>query len=288
MTGTHDERYERMAGSSEDKNRLGIILAVIAGLLALGMTFVFLKRMKDTGETQTVAPQVVGTKRILVATRDLPAGHVLNVNNDLQEMNIPDSDDLDIFVRSCVDANHVQELDGRQIGTALPARFPLFYSNLIETYDLAKKFTEGFLKTIALGRENLFGSHLTPGDHVDILVTMPKKKESKPAPAAQSPAGPDSQAAVMSALLASLPEISQANAEMETITILENAEVFMIGSLLKMDRMQLGYLPQSEDGETSEVTFRLSKADAVKLTQYQNTPGATLSLLLRPRAKSDK
>lgn len=280
-----------MSGPADEKNKLGIILAVVAGLLALGMTFVFLKKMKDSAGGQVQEQVSTATKRILVAARDLSAGQVLSVNTDLRAVDIPAGDEVAAFAQSCVPASHAQELEGRTLGTALAARSPLLFSNLVETYSLDQRFTEGYLKTVELSRENLFGAHLSPGDRVDILATVPKRREPRippvpVAPVTANPAAPADtagQTALLAALMESMNNLDPANVEVETRVILENAEVFMIGSLLKLDRMQLGYLPQSGQGDLSEVTFRLKKEDALILTQIYNSPGAKLSLLLRPR-----
>lgn len=290
MRRNYQGGIKRMSGPADEKNRLGIILAVIAGLLALGMTFVFLKKMKDTAGGQVQEQVSTVTKRILVATRDLPAGQVLSVNSDLQAVEMPAGSEMAAFAQSCVPASHAQELEGRTLGMPLAARSPLLFSNLVETYSLDQKFTEGYLKTVQLSRENLFGAHLSPGDRVDILATVPKKRESRTpaasaAPAA-NPAAPldaTGQAALLATLMESMNSLDPANVEMETRVILENVEVFMIGSLLKLDRMQLGFLPQSGQSELSEITFRLDREGAIALTQFYDSPGAKISLLLRPR-----
>ncbi len=56
----------------------------------------------------------------------------------------------------------------------------------------------------------------------------------------------------------------------------------MVGPLLAANREFIG-LTGPENTEYTEVTFRLSQADAVMLTNYVNSNNTKISLLLRPR-----
>ncbi|GHS90266.1 hypothetical protein FACS1894139_08130 [Planctomycetales bacterium] len=270
---------------SDEKNRLGIVLAVVAGLLALGLTFVFLQRVKtEATSSRSVAAKPLATKKILMTTKDLPAGHRLDINSDLMSVDIPLPDEMAVFAGNCVDAAHPEELQGRSIGMALPARYPLFYSSLFETFSIDDDFTSGYLKTITLSRENFFSNHLVPGDRVDVLVTIPKKKEEK-APAKGASAAPRSPEELIAAALQ--PMMVPGVVDTETITILENVEVFMVGSRARSSRVRTEFSRASQGDNSNEVTFRLSKEAALVLTQYANN-GTKISLLLRPNRQAQK
>ncbi|MDR0868592.1 MAG: hypothetical protein LBP75_09025 [Planctomycetota bacterium] len=268
---------------SDEKNRLGIVLAVVAGLLALGLTFVFLQRVKtEATSSRSVAAKPLATKKILMTIKDLPAGHRLDINADLMSVDIPLPDELAVFASNCVDAAHPEELQGRSIGVALPARYPLFYSSLFETFSIDDDFTSGYLKTITLSRENFFSNHLVPGDRVDVLVTIPKKKEEK-TPAKGASAAPRSPEELIAAALQ--PMMVPGVVDTETITILENIEVFMVGPRSRSSRVRTEFTRAAQSDSSNEVTFRLSKEAALVLTQYANS-GTKISLLLRPNRQA--
>ena len=274
-----------MAEENGDRKKVGIIIAIIAGLLALGMMFVFLKGIKKSAAENNVVSNLP-TKKILVATKDLPVGHVMKVNSDLKPIDIPVVPSVKSFIDRCVPAADVQLFEGRVLANAVAADNPLLYSYMAESFNFDEKFKSGFLKTVILSKENLFGSRLVPGDHVDILVTMPKPEDSENGIDDNTKISDltTNSNALMSKLLAPLGSLQQGGiGEMQTITILEDVEVFMIGSLISMDRIQLGYNTQSEVQDGNEVTFRLDKSDAVTLTQYYNAPNTTISLILRPK-----
>lgn len=267
--------------NDKSNNRLGFILAAIAGVLALGMTFIFLKQMGD--RSAAPAQSRVTLKRVMVAARDLPSYHVINPNADLKVITIPEDSEYREFLRNCVAESHASELQGRRVGAAVPANYPILYSNLTSITHLDDLFTEGFLKTVTLARDNFFASHLIPGDRVDILVTTPKPLPAKDKPAAQ--ANGANLGEVMAAAFEPIAQMADtSNREMSTKVVLENAEVFMVGPLLAANREFIG-LTGPENNEYTEVTFRMSQADAIMLTNYVNSPNTKISLLLRPRPR---
>ena len=269
------------SNSDKNTNRLGFILAAVAGILALGMTFIFLKQMGDRTSSPMAATAGVRLKRVMVAVRDLPSHHVINPNADLKVITIPEDSEYKDFLSNCVSDAHANELQGRRIGAAVPANYPILYSNLTTITHLEDTFTEGFLKTVTLERDNFFSSHLIPGDRVDILVTTPKPLPEKPKPVAQ--ADGTNLGEVMAAAFEPLAQLADNdNREMTTKVVLENAEVFMVGPLLAANREFIG-LTGPENTEYTEVTFRLSQADAIMLTNYVNSSNTKISLLLRPR-----
>ncbi len=273
--------------TESEKSKLGLILAIVAGLLAMGMVFVFLQKIKkDAGGSSSRTQESTTTKPILIATSDLPSGHTLSVNTDLKEIKIPAGKSTAEFSKQCVPANRANELEGRKLGVAIAAKSPLFYSNLVDSTRIDDDFKEGYLKTIAVNKINLIGNQLIPGDRVVILATIPKKKDKK-VQASSSMLSPTDPSAMTAAILSSMPSMNPMDMEVETITVLENAEVFLVGSMRKIDRVQMGYFPAERD-DASEVTFRLNMVEALKLTQYENTPGAKLTFLLRPRREQNK
>lgn len=275
-------------------NKIGLILAIFAGLLALGMTFVFLNKAKKQA-TQPVSVASYSTKEILVAKRDLPSNYVLQgTNEDLKTVIVPDNSQYDDFLFNCVDSSHLQDVIGRRIGVALPANHPLMYSNLVHTVSLDDVFTDGYLKTITLDKENFFSSHLIPGDRVDVLVTRPvaKKNDEAAVSAALAPLKngqtlntnnlEEMTSKMMVAAMKPLVEQNDGTQEFESQVILTNAEVFMIGPMLEQSRT---ILPASEplNENTNEITFRFAtQEDAIRMTNFVAS-GAKISLLLRPR-----
>jgi Flp pilus assembly protein CpaB len=272
-----------MASGAENKSKLGIILAVVAGLLAMGMMFVFLSRV-GKGGGNTVAGQSESTVKLLVAVRDLPANHVINADNDFESRDVSESKATREFISSCVLADQAQTINGRRLGTALPSQLPLQYANLSKSKRLDDDFTEGVLRTINVSRENLFSGQLIPGDHVDVLVTMPKKKEKKEAPA---PVDPNDKMAMAAAMLQAMPSMNPMDMEVETLQVLKSVEVFAVGALIEANRVQLGFMPPQKTS-ASEITLHITEAEALTLTQYVNTPGAKISLLLKPRKRAEE
>ena len=271
-----------MASLSEDKNKLGIILAVVVGLLAMGMMFVFLKRVGQGSQARVVS-QAVSTVKVLVAVRDLPANHVIDADDDFDSRDIPDTKATREFVSSCVLANQAQTVNGRRLGTALPSQAPLLYANLSPSKRLDDEFTDGVLRTISVSRENLFSGLLVPGDHVDVLVTLPKKQDKTQT----APVDPKDNVAMATEILKAMPSMNPMNVEVETMPVLRSVKVFAVGELIEADRVQLGFMPP-ERSNTTEITLHVTEAEALTLTQYANTPGAQLSLLLRPRKRVEE
>lgn len=277
--------------NQESTNHIGLILAVIAGLLALGMTFVFLKKMQSNVQSPSQSAATYtdyATKEILVAVRDLPPNHVIHANNDLKIVKVPKNQNFQAFYRNCVSAEYAQEMEGRRISHAIPANYPLLYSNLANISRLDDVFTEGFLKTITVDRVNFFSSHLVPGDRVDILVSSPRPEPADMKTAAPVGSGNDQTAAIVAAAMRPLMEINKNTNErpMETKVILENAEVFMVGSHITAHREVIGDATPENINSSSEITFRLSRDDAIMLTNYVNSGNCKISLLLRPRSNN--
>ena len=261
-------------------NRLGFILAGIAGILALGLTFIFLQQTNTGQESPQTVVRRSASKRVMAAARDLASNHVIVPNVDLKVIEIPIDGEYEGFINNCVPENHLNELRGRRIGAPVPANYPVLYSNLTSVTQL--DFSSGVLKTVSLAPVNFFSSHLIPGDRVDVLVTMPKPQ---PKESASRPAAGASFNEVMAAALEPLTQ--ERDREMVTKVILENAEIFMVGPLITASRDLIGLNPPENINDSTEVTFRLSRDDAIMLTNYANTPGATISLLMRPRPPKD-
>lgn len=100
----------------------------------MGMVFVFLQKVKKdaSGGKASVSKGIERTKSVLVAVRDLPSGHTLSVNSDLEKMKIPVGKSTMEFTRQCVPSERAAELEGVSSGWELRQSFRCFTVILLE------------------------------------------------------------------------------------------------------------------------------------------------------------
>jgi Flp pilus assembly protein CpaB len=254
-------------------NKLALILAVIAGVAGLFVSYLYLQ-----AETPEEVVQEAKTA-ILVAARDLPANHVLG-ETDLKPQEIPATTFAEL-ARTAIKPAEMGAIMNRRLGGPVSAGSYLLYSDLVSIVDLEFDADKRAL-SFPIGGDQAVGGMIIPGDRVDIVVTRPVPPE----PPDLSGVDPTNQQEMMSTALANMIR-NEEQVTFEAEILLEDVEIMAVGQRLKWNREQLFRTdPQgfSPGGAPPSVTVALSVEDALTLIEARASAGE-LTLLLRSSAE---
>lgn len=265
------------------KDRLVVLIAVIAGLVATVLAFVYI----DSATTTADDDAGVRTMKVLFAVEDLPANAVIEADRDLREETI-NIDATPGIARAAVKASDRSAVNGRPISSPLPAGVPLLYAHLTQIQDV--DLSPGMrAMSITVGRENLMGGILVPGDHVDIVVSY-QKESPTPQASVEEGAGPEAQlGAMMGQVMSQLGQVGGSSVPSQWVSeeVLTNVRVIAIGLALSGSRQAQMYgLAAMGSGGGSTVTLELSPPQALELIRVQANGRNPLTLLLRPEDTS--
>lgn len=215
------------------KDKLILLAAVIAGILAFVLTHQYLSRERE--KLYEGAEKV----KVLVALRDLPAGAVLRGAEDLAMKSV---------FKSAVGSNVVRPDDlglvvNKSLLYSLEAGEPLWWSYIDMPRDrrggLAPRIQSGMRAvSIAVGGEAAVSGLVQPNDHVDILGTFTFASETDPTVT-----------------------------ESVTLTVLQDVTVLATG------RELADSLPSSRRGGYSAVTLEVTPREAELLVFAQHVRG---------------
>ncbi len=261
------------------KDRLILLIAIVAGLAATALAFVYID--SATGSTEDAAQ--VRTLKVLFAVDDLPANAVIDADRDLREETI-NIDATPGIARGAVKASDRAAVDGRPISAPLPAGVPLLYSHLTQVQDV--DLGPGMrAMAITVDGENLMGGILVPGDRVDIVVSYQKEKTSTDVPASED-VGPEAAiGAMMGQVMDQLGQAGGSSVPSRWVSeeVLTNIRVIAVGLALSGSRQaQMFGMAAGRSGGGSTVTLELSSAQALELIRVQANGKNPLTLLLRP------
>jgi len=270
-----------------DKNRLMMIVAVIAGLLSMALAFMYLQRTSSNIRNQESQP----VAKILVAMRDIPANTALVPEEDLIEKDIP-ARDFAYLAASAVSADEFNSLEGVKVRYPIAVSMPLLYSHLTEVVDLT--ISPGArAMTINVSDAGGLGGLLVPGDRVDVVVTrrLPKEQVNDPyAGISNNSFDMNNPQASINAVLGQVLSQSMGAAggggEWIADIIVSNVKVLAIGTKLSLSRQQFLFGPEESPYSSpapSTVTLELTTEQALSLTGSTGSGSNPVTLLLRPK-----
>lgn len=252
-------------------NRLMLIIAVVAGVMATVLAFTYINSATSAAEAVEPEPQV----SVLFALNDLGANQQINPETDLRVDTVPLSSGL---ARSAVKADERDSLRGQRLSSPLPAGVPLLYSHLAPVTDI--DLAQGSrAMAIDVDAANLMGGILVPGDRVDIIVSYRKPQEL---PDLSGISMDDPQAA-MGAIMSQVLQQSGVPSDWEAEEVLTNIRVIAIGQQLTVSRQAYMFgVAATGRGGSSTVTLEVTLEQAKALIRA--TAGGTnpIALLLRP------
>ena len=261
-------------------NRFMAIIAAVAGLVATGLAFAYIKSSTVGNEAEPMVP-------VLFVTMDLPANHVINPDTDLKSepVGVISAPGL---AQSAIKTDELEALRGRRISAPLPAGVPLMYSHLAAIQDIHLAPGKRAM-TISVGREGTLGGILVPGDHVDIIVSYEVEAERRDAsgPGANvADVNFGSPEATLSAILSQITQRSSNPGRWEAREILQDVRVIAVGNRLNMSRQQLVFGKSAGLPSTaSAVTIEVSSQEAMELIKATAGGANPVTLLLRPVAR---
>jgi pilus assembly protein CpaB len=259
-------------------NRLMLVIAIVAGILATILAFTYINSATSAAEEQEPEPQV----SVLFVVNDLPANHALDPELDLRVDTIGAVTSPGL-ARAAVKADERASVRGLRISGPLPAGVPLLYSHLtsVQDVDLAPGMRA---MSISVRSANLMGGILVPGDHVDIIVSY--KKPAAPADVPQfdmenPQAGLN---AMMGQVMGQALGQGGVPSEWEAEEVLSDIRVIAIGERLTVSRQahMYGVAGTGRAGGSSTVTLEVTPDQAKALIRAMAGGGNPITLLLRP------
>jgi pilus assembly protein CpaB len=265
------------------KDRLMLLVAVVAGLVATALAFVYL----DGAASDADDIAQVRTMEVLFTVEDLPANAVIDADRDLRVETI-NIDATPGIARGAVKASDRSAVDRRPISSPVPAGIPLLYSHLtqIKDVDLGPGMRA---MAITVDRENLMGGILVPGDHVDLVVSY-QKEEPPPTSSTAEGAGPEAAIGnMMNQVMSQLGQAGGSSIPSKWVSeiVLANVRVIAVGTALSGSRQAQMYgMAGGSSSGGSTITLELSADQALELIRVQANGQNPLTLLLRPEDTS--
>jgi len=258
-------------------NRLMLIIAVAAGVMAMVLAFTYISSATSSLEKQQAEPM----ESVLFVVSDLPPNHVLDPDVDLRVDKVGAHTSPGL-ARAAVKADELEAVRGQRISGPIPAGMPLMYSHLATIQDI--ELTPGMrAMSIAVDEAGMLGGILVPGDHVDIVVSYPREEEG-PGQSAPPIDTTDPQAA-LGAVFAQVMSQSMNPTAWEAQLVLSNIRVIAIGEHLRISRQQQLYGPESGLGGfagSNIVTLEVTSQQALDLIKASAGSANPITLLLRP------
>ena len=256
-----------------------LLVAVAAGLVATALAFVYIDSATSAAEDVPPPP----TMQVLFTVDDLMANAVIDAEQDLRVETI-NIDATPGIARAAVRASDRAAVDGRTIGSPVPAGVPLLYAHLTQVQDV--DLGPGMrAMAITVDRENLMGGILVPGDRVDIVVSYQKESE-RPTEPPPSTSAEDAIGAMMGQVMSQIGAVgggSSVPSEWIAEEVLSNVRVIAVGTALSGSRQAQMYgMAAGSARGGSTITLELSQAQALELIRVQANGQNPLTLLLRP------
>lgn len=254
-------------------NRLMLLVAVAAGVLATVLSFSYIRAATSAVEQQKPEQRV----DVLFVKDDLPANHALDPDQDLRVDSVGEESSPGL-ARAAVKADEIESVRGLRISGPLPAGVPLLYSHLTSVQDI--NLAPGSrAMAISVSGANLMGGILVPGDHVDIIVSYRKPQP----PGAIPEFNPDDPQAALGAMMSQMMPQPGVPSDWEAEEVLSNIRVIAIGEHLTVSRQaQMFGVAGNEGGGSSTVTLEVTPDQAKDLIRATAGGGNPLTLLLRP------
>ena len=263
-------------------NKVMLIVAVVAGILATVLAFLYINTASGAMKT----PEREPTVEIIWVKRDLPANRALVPDEDLTVERIGARTSSGLVTAS-YKADELDALSGQRINTALSAGQPLLYAHLQQYKNVDLPLSSRAI-SLQLSTANMIGGLLIPGDRVDIIASYRQLVEEE-APAETDPdidlGNPQ---AAVGAVLGKLIAQQTGNAGVLVVEpVLTNVRVIAINEHLSISRQAHMYgfesLSTGVAGAANNiVSFEVTPEQAQQLIKVQRYNSVQLTLLLRP------
>ena len=264
-------------------NRLMLIIAIVAGVVATLMAFTYIssatKSLEGSEGEETVS--------IIFALNNLDANRVIEPDTDLSTNNVGTLSSPGL-VHAAVKADEMESLRGRRINAPIPAGMPILYAHLAGVQDIELAANSRAMG-ITVTDEGIMGGILVPGDRVDILVGFVGPDPEGGAAEREPQFDASNPNAMMSAIFSQVAQRAVSPANWEVESVLENVRIIAIGDRLGKSRQQHVYSRESglEDfaagvSPINIVTLEVTTEQAKQLIKAQAGGSNPLYLLLRP------
>ena len=253
-------------------NRLMLIVALVAGVMATVLAFTYIRTARAALEDE----EPEQTVEVLFVVTDLAANHVIDSEGDLRvgRVGVETAPGL---ARGAVKASERNAVHGLRINAPLPAGVPLLYSNLTTIQDI--ELAPGSrAMAITVDSANMMGGILVPGDRVDIIVSYRREKEME-----VPDFDPQNPQASMGAMMGQvLGQSSTVPSDWEAEEVLSDIRVIAVGQLLTASRQAQMFGMSGLGGGGSTVTLEVTSQQARELIKATAGGSNPLTLLLRP------
>ena len=167
----------KAAGLKPNHNIVFIVVALGLGLLA---ALVAVRYVQKAVDARTAAP--AETVAVAVPKADMEPGTVVSVS-DLAVREVP----ADLQPADAVTPENVDQYSGRMLRAPVREGAPLGASALVPLYDqfsrVIKQGNVGY--TLSVDETNSISGMISPGDHVDILLTIDQEGDARVLPLLQ-------------------------------------------------------------------------------------------------------
>ena len=252
-------------------NRLLLVVAVAAGILATILAFTYIREAKERVE----AREIEETTDVLFTLRDLPANHPLTAEDlRVEAVGVETSYGL---ARGAVKATEFDAVVGRRIGAPMPAGVPLLYSNLEPITDV--ELAEGTrAMAITVDSANMMGGLLVPGDRVDVIVSYRRM----PQPELEGVDLENPEASIGAVMQQVMGQGSLVPTDWEAEEVLTDIRVIAVGKFLTASRQAQLFGVTGVGGGSSTITLEVTPDEARELIRATAGGNNPLTLLLRP------
>lgn len=256
-------------------NRLMMVIAVVAGLIATALAFLYIQSATSAVEQSNREE----TTKLLAYVPDLPAGHPIDPDKDIVERTVGVESNAGI-IRNALRAIDKDSLRGQRTNRPVLASSFVMYSDLapIQTLTIGPG---NRAMSIVVDASSTFGGMLIPNDRVDLVISykIPPPDATRPLDGVDA----NNPQSAINAMLGRVMMQSALPSEWEAEVVLENVRVAAIGDQLSASRQQFSFAPnQTATARSNIVTIELTPDQALHLIRSQAGGGNPLTLLLRP------
>ncbi|MEM1444464.1 MAG: Flp pilus assembly protein CpaB [Planctomycetota bacterium] len=256
--------------------RLLLVVAIVLGLLAGGVSLVYLQRQAD-------AVVVVPEREVYAARRDLAASERLNVQRDLMVVKVPATDEFSGLLNAALTPAFAMGLDDRVINRPVAAGTPVFLGDLEPMKDLTIAPGMRAMSVTVSGADGLSGL-LVPGDEVKVFVSRPVREEADLRGLQQAMTANPDDAQVAVQLMMAEAMLGQETQRWETQLVSdERFRVLAVGRQLSGTRQQFQMAPAAQSGGYGTVTLEVTEPQARTILEQSGAGSLPITLILCPR-----
>lgn len=261
-------------------NRVMVIIAVVAGVVAMAAAFGYLRTASGSLAKEPAEAAI----SIVIAKTDLPADHLIDPAVDLDIQRVP-SKTFSFLARAGVKGDEKNALRGRRLNTPIAAGSPIMYSHLVGVTDL--EIVPGSRAfTIEIDETGIIGGILVPGDRVDIVVSW-KLPEAK-----RATGGPLGRDQSVSEAVGQAVAGAMETRDWAARAALSNVKVLAVGDKLIRSREQFTFgdpnAKTARKTSAGTITLEVTTEEALELIRSMGGGANRLYVLLRGKQGSEQ